>query len=82
MAMAESVRHFALLGPDLVTEVGLFRLRDASSGLYLERFDPETKSWAPGHPTLMAYVNQGEIGADEISPAAAQELLTRLARAS
>lgn len=78
--MAETIRYWALLGPDLATTVGLFRLRDdGGGGLYLERFEPESKSWAPGHPTLMAYVNQGEIGADEISAAAADKLLNRLA---
>lgn len=57
----------------------MYRIRTDDSGRYVERFEPLAGSWAPGPGTFLRFVNEGELGADEISAEEAKRLILLLA---
>lgn len=68
--MPKSDRWFVLWGgPDLATEVGVFVLRSGSGDV--ESFDPASGRMVSGPRSLLAYVFDGQTGADEVSKAVA-----------
>lgn len=67
--------YYRLLDAPLERVAALYRIRYSRAGLYVERFDPAAGSWTEGPPSFLRFVNDGEIGADEISPAEAERLI-------
>lgn len=70
-----ATRHFRLLDPQFRETAALYRVRLDRTGLYVERFDPTAGAWTPGPGTFLRFVNEGELGADEISAAEAETLI-------
>lgn len=53
----------------------IFRIRHEDDGLYVEKYDPAVGAWTEGPGTLLRFVNEGELGADEISEQEAERLI-------
>lgn len=53
----------------------VYRIRTDSSGLHIERHDAVTDTWTLGPGTFLSFVNEGELGADEISEEQAERLI-------
>lgn len=70
-----ATRHFRLLNPEFNAVAAVYRIRTDDSGLYVERFDPAAGDWTPGPGTFLRFVNEGELGADEISAEEAERLI-------
>lgn len=70
-----ATQHFRLLDPEFRAVAAVYRIRTDDSGLYVERFDPDAGSWTPGPETFLRFVNEGELGADEISAKEAERLI-------
>lgn len=70
-----ATRHFRLLDPEFKAVAAVYRIRIDDSGLHVERFDPVAGSWTPGPGTFLRFVNEGELGADEISAEEAGRLI-------
>lgn len=68
-------RYFRLLDPEFRTTAAIFRIRRARGELHVERYDPEAGAWTEGPPTLLRFVNDGELGADEIPKAEADAMI-------
>ena len=70
-------RYFRLLDPEFRAVAAIFRLRPDEAGLHVERFDPTADAWTEGPPTLLRFVNDGEMGADEISALEASAIIAQ-----
>lgn len=72
-----ATRYFRLLDPQFRTATSAFRIRESDGGLFVERWDTAEKAWTEAPSTLLRFVNEGELGADEISQAEAESLIRR-----
>ncbi len=70
-----ATRFFRLLDPQFRQAAAVFRIRNARSGLFIERWSPAADAWTEGPGTLLRFVNEGELGADEIDEAEARRLI-------
>jgi hypothetical protein len=70
------MRFFLLLSADLERVVGVFRV--PAGGADPEKWDPATGDWVVGPRSLLRYVFDGEIGADEVSEGRALAEASRL----
>lgn len=67
--------YYRLLDSLLERTAALYRIRYSSSALHVERFDPAAASWTKGPNSFLRFVNDGEIGADEISKTEAERMI-------
>jgi len=81
-AVVAATSYWALHGgPDLDEVRVIFRVRRDHEGAHIERFDPASKDWLAGPPSLLRYVVGGEVGADRISRAKATQIAGALGAA-
>lgn len=66
---------FRLLDPQFRSTAAVFRIRNDRTGLHVERWSPAAAAWTPGPGTLLRFVNEGELGAEEIEEQEARRLI-------
>lgn len=70
-----ATRFFRLLDPQFRQAAAVFRIRESTRELRVERWSPADEAWTPGPGTLLRFVNEGELGADEIPEEEARRLI-------
>lgn len=73
--MRRGTTYYRLLDWTFSSIAALYRIRYTAAALEIERYDPEAAAWTPGPSEILRYVNEGEIGADEISKDEAERLI-------
>lgn len=70
-----ATRFFRLLDPEFRRTAAVFRIRESARELHVDRWSPAAAAWTPGPGTLLRFVNEGEVGADEMDEEEARRLI-------
>lgn len=72
-----TTRYFRLLDPEFRAVAAVYRLVSSPDALVVERYDPTAGAWKLGPVSFLRFVNEGEMGADEISALEASAIIAQ-----